>query len=120
MKKNKKSNIKNKKLKFKLKLKKGDTVVVMSGKDKGKTGQIEKVLPKTNQILIPGVNIVKKHAKPTKKNPHGGIIQINRPIPISNVMLICPVCNKATRVGFKMLDNKKLRICKKCKESIEQ
>jgi len=116
MKENQKTNVKYKKLK----LKKGDMVVVMSGKDKGKTGQIEKVLPKTNQILIPGVNIVKKHTKPTKRNPHGGIVQINKPIPVSNVMLICPVCNKATRVGFKMLDNKKLRICKKCKESIEQ
>jgi len=103
-----------------MKLKKGDTVVVMSGKDKGKTGQIERVLPKNDQILIPGVNIIKKHAKSTKKNPRGGIIQVNKPIPGSNVMLVCPVCSKATRVGYKMLGNKKLRICKKCKESVEQ
>jgi large subunit ribosomal protein L24 len=107
--------------KLKIKLKRGDTVLIISGKDRGKTGKIEKVLPKTNQILVTGVNIIKKHTRPTKKNPHGGIIQINKPISVANVMLICPQCNKPTRIGFKMLDGgKKLRVCKKCKESVEQ
>lgn len=104
-----------------MKLKKGDTVLITSGKDKGKTGKIEKVLPKTNHILVTSVNIIKKHVRPTKKNPHGGVIQINMPFSVANAMLICPRCNKPTRVGFKMLDaGKKLRICKKCKESVEQ
>ena len=104
-----------------MKLKKGDTVLVITGKNKGKTGKIEQVFPKINQILVTGVNIIKKHTRPTKKNPHGGIIQINKPISASNVLLLCPRCNKPTRVGIKMLDkSKKLRICKKCKESVEQ
>lgn len=104
-----------------MKLKKGDNVLVISGKDKGKTGKIEKVFPAKNQVLVSGVNIIKKHVKPSKKNPHGGIIQLNKPISASNVMLICPQCNAATRVGFLVLESgKKLRICKKCKESIEQ
>lgn len=104
-----------------MRLKKGDTVLVIAGKDKGKTGKIEKVLSKTNQVMVSGVNILKKTTRPTKKNPHGGIIQINLPISASKLTLICPLCNKPTRVGFKMLDNnKKLRICRKCKESVEQ
>lgn len=104
-----------------MKLKKGDTVLITAGKDKGKTGKIEQVLPKTNQILVAGVNILKKNTKPTKKNPHGGIIQINAPISASKAIPLCPRCNKPTRIGFKMLDNgKKLRICGKCKESVEQ
>lgn len=104
-----------------MKLKKGDTILVISGKDKGKTGKIERILSKTNQVLVTGVNIVKKHIKATKKNPHGGVVQLNKPISVANVILTCPRCNKPARTGFKMLDSdKKLRICKKCGESVEQ
>lgn len=105
----------------KLKIKKGDTVLVIAGKDKGKTGKVERALPKINKLIVSGVNILKKAVRPSKKNPHGGIIQFPAPISISNVMLLCPRCNKPTRVGYKVLENKKkLRICKKCKESVEQ
>jgi len=103
-----------------MRLKKGDTVMVITGKDKGKTGKIEKILPKVNKVLVAGVNIVKKTTKPSKKNPHGGIISVNKPLTVSNLMVLCPRCNKPARVGFKMLDKNKLRICIKCKESIEQ
>lgn len=111
----------------KSKVKKGDTVLVIAGKDKGKTGKVEKVFPKTDKISAAGINILKKATRPTKKNPHGGIIQFNAPIYLSNTSIICPRCNKTTRVGYKMLDaahgsskGKKIRICKKCGESVEQ
>jgi len=103
-----------------MRFKKGDTILVTSGKDKGKTGKIEKVLPASSKVVVAGINILKKNTKASKKNPHGGIIQINAPISASKISLICPRCNKQTRIGSKMLDNnKKLRICKKCKESVE-
>jgi len=103
-----------------MKLKKGDTVLVIAGKDKNKTGKVEKALPKKEQIIVSGVNIAKKHSKATKKEPHGGIIQLNMPLSAGKVMLICPACNKAVRVGYKKISKgKKVRICQKCKESVE-
>jgi len=103
-----------------MKLKKGDKILVIAGKDKGKTGSIERCFPRTNQVLVGGVNIIKKHVKRQRKISRGGIIEINKPISASNVMLVCPSCNKPTRVGFQTVDNdKKVRICKKCKEIIE-
>ena len=107
--------------KIKPKIKKGDVVFIIAGKDKGKTGKVEKIFTRLNKITITGVNIFKKTARSTKKNPHGGIIQFNAPVPISNTKLVCPRCNKSSRVGYKMLDkDKKIRICKKCGESVEQ
>jgi len=101
-----------------MKIKKADTILVISGKFKGKTGRVEKTIPKTGKIIVSGVNVVKKHTKPSRKNPKGGIIEISTPINISNVMLLCPKCNKATRIGSKFLQNKKIRYCKKCSEEI--
>jgi large subunit ribosomal protein L24 len=101
-----------------MKIIKNDTVLVLSGKYKNKTGKVEKAIPKDKTIIVTGVNIIKKNSKPTKKNPKGGIIEITKPIDISNVMLVCPKCNKKTRVGYKISKNKKVRICKKCKENV--
>lgn len=104
-----------------LKLKKGDQVLVISGKDRNKQAKIEKVFPKTGKIVVAAVNRVKVHLKPSKKNPHGGIIDKFLPIDATNVLIICPRCGKPTRVGHKLLSSKKkIRICKKCQESIEQ
>ncbi|MCX6806793.1 MAG: 50S ribosomal protein L24 [Candidatus Berkelbacteria bacterium] len=104
-----------------MKLKKGDQVLITTGKDKGKKGKIGDAFSKTNKIIVSGINIVKKHTKATKKNPHGGVVQVERPLFTSNVALICPRCEKPTRIGYKILEkDKKLRICKKCKESVEQ
>lgn len=104
-----------------LKIKKGDTVFVNSGKSRGKTGKIEQVFPKKNLAVVTGVNVVKRHLKPTRKSPHGGIIDKLAPIPVSNLMVVCPRCNKPTRVGYKVVEGKgkKMRICKKCKESVD-
>ena len=106
---------------IKIKLKKNDLVLCIVGKDKGKTGKIEKVLSRVNKVKVAGINIVKKSKRPNKQNPQGGIIQFNAPIKTSNVHLICPRCNKKAKVGYKLLDNgKKIRKCKKCGESVEQ
>lgn len=102
----------------KLKIKKGDKVIILSGKDKNKTGQIERVSTKTGKIVVTGLNVVKKHAKVSKKNPSGGVIEIAMPLPISKVQLVCPNCNKATRVGYKTEGKEKTRVCKKCGKAI--
>lgn len=99
------------------KIKKGDKVKIISGKDKGVEALVEKVFPREDLILVEGVNQVKRHMKATKTNK-GGIITINKPINVSNVMLICPKCSKPVRVGFILVDGKKHRVCKKCKEII--
>ncbi len=101
-----------------MKLKKGDKVKIISGKDKGKEGKIEKVYKKSNKVLILGINMYKKHIKKNEKLSQVGIIDVPRPIMISKVMLICPKCNNSTRVGYKIENKKKVRICKKCKSNI--
>jgi len=83
------------------KFKKGDNVLVVKGKDKGKKGAILQVLPTTHRVVVEGVNILKKHIRPSKKNMQGGIIDINHPIPVSNIRIICPDTGKPSRVGFK-------------------
>ncbi len=99
------------------KIKKKDIVLVISGKDKGKKGEVLKVL-KDNKIIVSKVNVVKKNMRPTQTQP-GGIKEIEKPIPICKVKLICPKCNQPTRVGFTLLPSgEKVRICKKCKEMI--
>lgn len=101
---------------MKLKIKKGDNILVISGKDRGKTGKVERVLP-ASKVIVGGINIIKKHTRPSRKNPQGGIIEMASPLYISNVMLICPKCKKATRAGYRILKDKtKERICKKCQE----
>ncbi len=101
-------------------IKKGDTVLVLSGKDKDKKGRVIKVMPKEEKVIVEGVNIVKKHQKPSRKYPQGGIIEKEFPIYRAKVMLICPKCDKPTRISAKILeDGKKVRVCKKCKEVID-
>jgi len=101
-----------------MKFKKGDTVLIISSKDKGKKGKILKVFPKENRILVEGVNLRKKHQKPKRSGEKGQIITLPIPIHVSNAKLICPKCGKATRVGYKIIDKKKFRICKKCDQEI--
>lgn len=102
-----------------MKYKKGDLILVKKGKDKGKTGKIDQCLPKINKIVVGGVNLYKKNVKPNKRNPHGGIIDFNAAMSTDNVIMICPRCTKTTRVSYKVTPKGKLRICKKCKESID-
>jgi len=102
-----------------MKLKKGDRIIVIAGKDKGRKGKVEKILPKLNKVLIPGINVYKKHLKPRGEGQPGGIIDVVKPLPLSNVALLCPKCGKQTRVGYQ-LDKKgeKNRICRKCQTVI--
>jgi large subunit ribosomal protein L24 len=104
---------------MKLHVRKNDTVVVVSGKDKGKTGEVLKVSPKTGKVIVNGVNIVKKHQKPTRANAQGGIIEREGAINSSKVMLYCTKCKNATRISNKILeDGTKVRLCKKCGETL--
>lgn len=101
-----------------MKIKKNDNVIVNKGKDIGKSGKVERIIGKANKIIISGINIYKKHSRPSKKNPKGGIIDVTIPVPLSNVTLVCPHCSKPTRVGYKRIENDKVRICKKCGDQI--
>ena len=95
-------------------IRKDDKVVVLSGKDKGKQGKVLVADPKGMKVIVEGVNVATKHQKPRKQGEEGGIIKINTPIYASKVQLVCPKCGKATRVGHKVENGKKTRICKKC------
>ena len=101
-----------------MKIKKGDKVKVLQGKDSGQTGPVEKVLSKGKLVLVGGLNVYKKHQKAKGQNQPGGIVSLNRPFSVSKIALICPKCQKQTRVGYKILNKEKIRICKKCKEQI--
>ena len=104
----------------KLHIKKNDTVVVLAGQDKGKTGKVLKVLVEKNRALVEGVNMVSKSTKPSAKNPQGGIVKQEAPIHISNLSLVDPKSGKPTRVGIKVTeDGKKVRIAKKSGEEIK-
>jgi large subunit ribosomal protein L24 len=104
----------------KLHVKKEDTVIVITGKDKGKKGRVLEAYPRKNRVLIEGVNMVKKHAKPTQANPQGGILNQEAPIHASNVMLVDPKSGKPTRIGYKVLNNgEKVRVAKKSGEVID-
>lgn len=104
----------------KMHVKKDDTVMVISGKDKGKKGRIIAAFPRQNRVLVEGVNMVHKHARPTQENPQGGILNQEAPIHVSNVMLIDPKSGLPTRIGYKVLDNgKKVRIAKRSGEEIK-
>ena len=95
-------------------IRKDDKVVVLSGKDKGKQGQILVSDPKAMKVIVEGVNVATKHQKPRKQGEEGGIFKVETPIYSSKVQLVCPKCGKATRVGHKITDGKKVRVCKKC------
>ncbi len=106
-----------------MKIKKGDQVLVIAGKDRGRKGKVIKALPKEGKVIVEGMNIKKKHIRPRREGEKGQIAQIPAPIDVSNVKLICPKCGKATRVGYKQKvrgdgERVKIRICKKCKQEI--
>ncbi|MFQ3546435.1 50S ribosomal protein L24 [Halobacillus rhizosphaerae] len=101
-------------------VKKGDKVMVISGKDKGKQGTILEAYPKKERVLVEGVNEVKKHAKPSQENPQGGILTQEASIHVSNVMPIDPKSGEPTRVGYKVEDGKKVRIAKKSGEALDK
>ena len=97
-----------------MKLRKGDNVIVLSGNDRGKTGEILEIIPSTQKVVVKGVNIRKKHVKPRKAGEEGGIIPSEYPIHSSKVNIVCPKCGKASRIGYIVEDGKKVRVCKKC------
>lgn len=105
---------------MKMTIKSGDSVVVIAGKDKGKTGKVTAVYADENKVLVDNVNIISKHQKPRSQQDKGGIFKRPAPIEASNVMVVCPVCGKATRVGHKEVDGKKFRACKKCGASLDK
>ena len=102
-----------------MKIKKGDTVEVLSGNDKGKTGEVLEINPKTSRVVVKGVNIRKKHVKPKKQGEEGGIIPVECSIHSSKVNVVCPKCNKATRIGYVKEGKEKIRVCKKCGAKIK-
>ena len=97
-----------------MKLRQGDNVIVLSGNDKGKTGEILEIIPSTQKVIVKGVNIRKKHVKPRKAGEEGGIIPSEYPIHSSKVNVVCPKCGKASKIGYIIEDDKKVRVCKKC------
>ena len=101
-----------------MKIKRDDTILVITGKDKGKKGKVLKAFPRQNKVLVEKVNIVKKHRRPKKEGEKGQVVEIPKPINASNVKLICPKCGQATRVGFRIGKNGKNRICKKCEQEV--
>ena len=101
-------------------VKKGDKVMVITGKDKGKTGVILTAYPKKDRVLVEGVNIVKKHTKPNQDNPQGGIVSQEASIHVSNVMVIDPKTGEPTRVGYKIEDGKKIRVAKKSGKNLDK
>lgn len=104
----------------KLHVKKGDTVVVLSGKDRGKQGKIISAMPKAGKVIVEGINKVKRHSKPSLKVPQGGIITKEMPMHACKVQLVCPACNKPTRIAHKIVAGKNVRICKHCGETVDQ
>lgn len=101
-----------------MRIHKGDTVKVMTGKDRGKSGKVARVLPSLQKLVIDGLNMFKKHQRPKKQGEKGQLITVARPISASNVMLLCKGCDLPVRVGFRFEGNNKVRFCKKCKIGI--
>ena len=108
----------------KMKIKKGDQVKVVSGKETGKTGKVLRVEPEGHRVVLERLNMMKKHTKPNpKKNPQGGVIEREAPMDVSNVMLVCPSCGQPTRVGYRVLsDGGKVRVCRRagCAKDIDK
>ena len=102
----------------KMTIRKGDTVKVIAGKDRGKTGKVLRSVPEKSRVVVEKVNMVKKAMRPTQANPQGGISTVEAPIHVSNVMLVCPSCGEATRVARRREDGKLVRVCKKCGKDI--
>ncbi len=103
-----------------LSVRKGDKVKVIAGKDKGKESRVLSVQPEKQRLVVEHVNMIKKHRRPTRTQPQGGILEIEGTIHVSNVMLICPSCSQATRVGRRREDGTRIRVCKKCSSDIDK
>jgi large subunit ribosomal protein L24 len=102
------------------KLKRNDQVQILTGKDRGRRGQVRQVLPKDGRVVVTGINMVKRHRRATGPQNPGGIIDMEAPIAISNLAVVCRACDQAVRVGFRILeDGRKVRFCKKCNEAID-
>jgi large subunit ribosomal protein L24 len=105
----------------KIHVRSGDTVLVISGKDRGKRGKVLRVLPKLGRVVVEGVNVARKHVRPSPQLLQGGIVDQENPIHASNVMLVCPSCHQATRIGHAVLeDGRRVRRCKKCGEVVDR
>ena len=101
-----------------MKIKKGDNILVISGKDRGRSAKILKSFPKERKVLVEGVNLRQKHTRPKKQGEKGQIIKFGAPLDVSDVKFICPKCGKAVRIGYKINKDKKYRICKKCQSEV--
>jgi large subunit ribosomal protein L24 len=101
-----------------MKIKKNDTILIIAGKDKGKKGKVLESLPKENKIVVEGLNLTKKHQRPRRQGEKGQIVEIPRPLNISNTKLVCPKCGQGTRIGYKIVGKEKFRMCKKCDSEI--
>lgn len=102
----------------KLKIRRGDTVRILRGKDKGKKGKVLSVFPKESRLVVEGLNIVHKHVRPRRTGEKGQRVQVPAPVRLSNVQLVCPVCKKGTRVGIRRQGGERERVCKKCQAVI--
>ena len=103
-----------------MKIRKNDTVLVIAGKDRGKKGKVRKALPKKDKVIVEGVNMIKRHSRAKGQARQAGIIELEAPLDISNVMLICNKCNKPARMGFRFLsDGRKARVCRSCDEIVD-
>lgn len=100
-----------------MKIRLNDQVKVMTGKDRGKTGKVIRVLPKTDQVVVEGLNISKRHVG-RRSGQEGQIVELVKPMAVANIALVCPECKSVSRIGFKVENNVKSRICKKCKQVI--
>jgi len=101
-----------------MKLKKGDTILVITGKDKGKTAKILKSFPKEGMILVEGVNLRSKHVKPKRQGEKGQVVKVPSPLNSSNAKFLCPKCQKVTRLGYEVTKDRKYRVCKKCHSEV--
>jgi large subunit ribosomal protein L24 len=102
-------------------VKKNDSIIVLAGKEKGKTGKVLRVIAESDRVLVENLNMVKRHTRPKNANQEGGIIEKEAPLAISNVMLVCASCHKPTRTGDRVLDDgTKVRFCKKCNEIVDK
>jgi large subunit ribosomal protein L24 len=103
-----------------MKIRKDDTVVIIAGKDRGKKGKVRRALPNEDKVIVEGLNMIKRHSRAGRGARQAGIIELEAPIQVSDVMLVCEKCGNATRVGFRFLDDgKKVRICNSCREVID-
>ncbi|MGE4554635.1 MAG: 50S ribosomal protein L24 [Candidatus Paceibacterota bacterium] len=105
---------------IKAKIKKGDLVMMLKGKDRKKSGRVLKVLRKEGKVIVEGLNLVKKFQRPKKEGEKGEIVSVSRAVPLANVALVCPHCQKPTRVGIMLEKDKKYRFCKKCQQKISE